>query len=122
MLDPIELTEGVHELRFNIIVGQFNINWFEFKSTDPQSVHSVAGQLSDLYPNPVCQGDLLHISTPLAVNHIRMTDLRGIVVYTQPVADKSRDLIVPTGGLATGVYLLQLVSDQNQEVYKVIVK
>ena len=119
----IHLTEGNHELKFAIVVGAFNINWFEFKNSNATKVtHSIAGLLSEIYPNPVCQGDILHLSVLPAVNYIRMTDLRGVVVYTQSVNDKIHDLTIPTDGLAGGIYLLQLVSDQNQKVYKIIVK
>ncbi|MCL2327120.1 MAG: cellulase family glycosylhydrolase [Bacteroidetes bacterium] len=118
-----ELTEGDHILRFNIVVGDFNINWFEFNKCDgcSTSINPLAGTLS-VYPNPVQQGKHLHISSLSAINYVRMTDLRGVVVYTQPVDGKTYELSIPTDGLNGGVYLLQLVSEQNQEVYKVIVE
>jgi len=120
--NSFELTAGRHELRFNILAGGFNINWFEFKNV-PQSVSLNVNRLSDIYPNPVRRGDLLHISLSSAVNRIRMTDLRGIVVYTQSVASKTGEqLSISTDGLTGGIYLLELVSDQSREVYKVVVE
>ncbi len=120
--NTFELPAGKHELRFNISAGGFNINWFEFKSNATQSIDLDTSSLSDIYPNPVRRGDLLHISSSSAINRVQLTDLRGVTVYTQPVAEKVYELSVPTNGLTAGIYLLQLISEQNREVYKVIVE
>lgn len=118
----INLTEGDHELRFNIITGDFNINWFVFGEPGPVSVSFVAGQAVEVYPNPVRQGNLLHLSASSDVNRIVMTDLKGTVVHTQRIDGENRNLTIPTGGLSGGVYLLQVICDRKQEVHKVIVE
>ncbi len=86
------------------------------------SVNSLANNLSQIYPNPVRQGDFLYVSSESAFNQIRITDLRGVAVYTQSVVNGVSALSVSTVGLPEGIYLLELVSEQNREVYKVVVK
>ncbi|MDR1729121.1 MAG: cellulase family glycosylhydrolase [Prevotellaceae bacterium] len=119
---PFELQAGKHELKFNISAGGFNINWFEFKNNVTQSVSLNTGNLSDIYPNPVRRGDLLHVSSSSGINRVRLNDLRGVAVYTQSVDGIVNELAIPTEGLSKGVYLLQLTTEQSQEGYKVIVE
>ena len=79
--------------------------------------------LAQVYPNPVSKGYSLKIQLRADADHaeFQVPDLLGESVFSGPAAF-SPGVSIPTGNLAPGTYLLQLVLHNMVELRKVIVR
>jgi hypothetical protein len=87
-------------------------------------VNSNISQLS-IVPNPFNTSTLVSFYADIAeVNTIRLTDLLGNIVITKEttVIPGSNQITIDKGGLATGMYLLSILSQAGTTTRKVIVE
>ena len=84
---------------------------------------TATNNLAQVYPNPVSKGYSLKIQLRADADHaeFHVLDLLGESVFSRPAAF-SPGVSIPTGNLAPGTYLLQLVLHNMVELRKVIVR
>lgn len=76
----------------------------------------------DVYPNPASAFIQIHARSPeFAAVSLQLTNSIGQTVYAQQGVDISAGYTVPASDLETGVYWLKVVSQQNQDMIKVVI-
>ncbi|WP_299766864.1 T9SS type A sorting domain-containing protein [uncultured Dokdonia sp.] len=86
----------------------------EVLSVDENTIEDIIS----LYPNPV--QDILTIETQVEIQKISLFNLNGQVVYNQKEGNINRQIDISE--LSKGVYLLQIISNRQKRIYKVIKK
>ncbi|GAB6011098.1 thiol protease/hemagglutinin PrtT [Viscerimonas tarda] len=111
------------------LVYYHNGSWTRLGSANPlsfnlkESLTGIGKTISDgkagLYPNPA--SDVLYLKSEEVVKSIRIADLSGKQILTiQP--NTGGEISIPIEKLASGAYILQLVTDRNRINYKFIKK
>jgi uncharacterized protein YjdB len=79
-----------------------------------------SSQPLEYYPNPLREGETLHVNVPEASGEVTLLDLAGVPQRTFTVTDTS--IQIPTSGLLKGIYLLQYRTTKGREVVKIMVQ
>jgi hypothetical protein len=102
-----------------------SIKFHEFKlGTAPFNVgikEAVTNNSLKVYPNPA--NDVLNVSfnaTSLAT--VTLTDIFGRTVYTSSVASGANNIVMNTSDLSTGMYILNVASENGSVSSKVTIK
>jgi len=75
------------------------------------------------YPNPA--NDFINInsgSLSLKNSNIRLIDLTGKVVYDDEIMNDTREIEIPLLNINSGVYLLELIINDDKKTEKIVVK
>lgn len=78
-----------------------------------------------VYPNPVNQHGILHISAPdeLAINtKVILTDIYGKTLIRKTISESLKHYEVDTSTLAKGIYLLQISSNNKSYNKKIVIE
>lgn len=78
-----------------------------------------------VYPNPVNQHGILHISAPdeLAINtKVILTDIYGKTLIRKTISESLKHYEVDTSNLAKGIYLLQISSNNKSYSKKIVIE
>lgn len=78
-----------------------------------------------VYPNPVSQHGILHISAPdeLAINtKVILTDIYGKTLIRKTISEALKLYEVDTSNLAKGIYLLQINSNNKSYSKKIVIE
>jgi uncharacterized protein YjdB len=74
---------------------------------------------TQIYPNPVAAGDILHVRLVEATGVVSVIDVTGYAHYT--TVPTSVDLEIPTASMPKGMYFLQHKIGSSQIQYKILV-
>jgi len=75
--------------------------------------------INGVYPNPVTQGGILNINTPVNCNNLELHDALGRLIQSKPAFGLQNTLYLPN--LAKGVYFLTIYTDSGRNSVKIIV-
>jgi hypothetical protein len=74
---------------------------------------------TQIYPNPVDAGDILHVRLVEAAGVVSVIDVTGYAHFT--TVPTSVDLEIPTSSMPKGMYFVQHKVGGSQTQYKVLV-
>ncbi|TAE36764.1 MAG: T9SS C-terminal target domain-containing protein [Sphingobacteriales bacterium] len=73
------------------------------------------------YPNPITNGVLNVVAGATKLQTVALFDLNGKKIISLNTKNSPQNLAIPTQGLAKGVYILELTSEKNKLIKKVVV-
>jgi hypothetical protein len=77
---------------------------------------NIKTQIMNVFPNPINSGQSLTIVSQKKINKLILLDLAGHEIY----AENSN--IISTNNVAAGIYFLQIFTNENLEIKKIIVR
>ena len=93
------LTQGFHQENYQIV----NIS------------ESQNYQIS-VFPNPTQDQLQITFNIPNKIATIRMTDVKGNIIYTKPGLLTNEDKIVELASLAQGIYWLEIILEKSERI------
>ncbi|HMG94497.1 MAG TPA: Ig-like domain-containing protein [Chryseolinea sp.] len=132
------LTEGTHNIKIRVTGGRNSsssasyviidyLKVFSSTTVATTSTENVTSSLfnegasneTQIYPNPVASGDILHVRLVEAAGVVSVIDVTGYAHYT--AAPTSVDLEIPTSSMPKGMYFVQHKIGGSQVQYKILV-
>lgn len=118
------LTAGPQILRIYALTSGWNIAWWQAEYTEPLSSHYLNPVLPEIFPNPT-KGNPLVIRFEDEYNKqtntlIRILNISGQIIY-EKLINETETVISPDVFQSEGIYLLQLVLDNQSNIIKIIV-
>jgi uncharacterized protein YjdB len=132
------LAEGTHSIKIRVTGGRNSsssgsyviVDYLKvYSSTSVASTSTVtateslfnegAANETQIYPNPVDAGDILHVRLVEAAGVVSVIDVTGYSHYT--TAPTSIDLEIPTSSMPKGMYFVQHKIGSSQVQYKILV-
>ncbi len=115
--NEVSLPVGEYILRLLVNQMEFNLNWMNFELLEVTGVNEHFNiPLSDffqIFPNPAQNKLYIRFSSaPDTQTQLKICNLTGEILITQPVADKKQTM-VDLSGLANGLYVLQISTKNN---------
>ena len=117
------LAEGTHNIKIRVTGGRNSSSSGSYAIIDYLKVYSSTAVFAtaqattesfvtegpanetQIYPNPVAAGDILHVRLVEATGVVSVIDVTGYAHYT--TAPTSVDLEIPTGSMPKGMYFVQ---------------
>lgn len=87
------------------------------KGSSSNNIETESNQLIDVYPNPVF--DDLSISSLSPLKAATLYDTSGKIALEQNYDDEN-DIIIPMSGMANGIYILQINTENNTTTRRII--
>jgi hypothetical protein len=109
------LWNGINYYRLRMVANSGRTLYSPVRSVTDTLANSAPG----VYPNPVV-GGILYVGTSVNCQSIRLMDAAGRTVRNQSAFGLLNMLFVP--GLATGIYFVEVRTDDGVAVYKVFVR
>jgi hypothetical protein len=80
--------------------------------SSPEAVHEVNKDVSwSVYPNPASTTITIRVNDPgLSFNEIQLFNMEGRLVMTQPVNPGDKNVNLPVGDIANGIYFVKCIS------------
>jgi aryl-phospho-beta-D-glucosidase BglC (GH1 family) len=120
----ITLKQGDGKLRLKIVQPEFNINWINILKDIVTGVDKKKQKALNVYPNPADKRLFLELPdnafTPHSTLSIKNVTGQPLKLIRNLTPEKSQDIFV--GDLASGLYIIQLDTDQEIWTSKFIVK
>jgi uncharacterized protein YjdB len=132
------LSEGTHSIKIRVTGGRNSSSSGSYVVIDYLKVYSStsvattspvtateslfyegAANETQIYPNPVESGDILHVRLVEAAGVVSVIDVTGYAHYT--TAPTSIDLEIPTSSMPKGMYFVQHKIGSSQVQYKILV-
>ena len=115
--------DGFNDETSSIVIAQGDPIVTSVSDNDIAASGEVTALKAQVYPNPVDKGRFLKIQLGNDDDRVefRLLDLMGQRVFSASVGF-GPEVLVPTGNLASGTYLLQSVRQEAVKSYKVVVK
>jgi hypothetical protein len=131
------LAEGTHSIKIRVTGGRNSSSSGSYAIIDYLKVYSSTAVVAtaettteslfyegaenetQIYPNPVKGGDILHVRLVEAAGVVSVIDITGYAHYT--TAPTTVDLEIPTGSMPKGMYFVQHKIGSSQVQYKVLV-
>ncbi len=114
-IEDLYLHKGIHKLKIQIVEGGFNLDRIEIAGYDLfiLGIPEFAGEIS-VYPNPATSS--IRVNLPEGTHgEIEIWSLNGKLQRKIQVLNE-REMVIPVQDLAEGIYLLNLVSEN--QVYR----
>jgi endoglucanase len=112
--------KGQHILRLLVKKGGFNINWLKFDLTSSMDVKKMGSPEINIFPNPAKDKVFIR-SGPTRGIAYQLYNLHGQKQLTGKFGAFSENYELDVSGLAGGIYFLQVVSNENTSVHKIII-
>ncbi len=95
----------------------------DFEIYDPSTPAGIneVDLASSIAPNPANTQVIVTLQNIVKVATVNVLDLTGKKIYTQVVQNTST-ITIPTAQIADGMYLIQVVTDDKQNAYKVVIQ
>jgi uncharacterized protein YjdB len=131
------LAEGTHSIKIRVTGGRNSSSSGSYAIIDYLKVYSSTAVFAttqattesfvtegpanetQIYPNPVAAGDILHVRLVEATGVVSVIDVTGYAHYT--TVPTSVDLEIPTASMPKGMYFVQHKLGSSQVQYKVLV-
>lgn len=114
----IQLYAGDTLLRYEVVIGGFNIGRLRFVSYDPTSVGEIPENLTRIFPNPA--RDFITLTSPEMIRRLEIISLTGELVEAISVDDYSSSFNV--NGLKPGIYALRITTKDGKQIIRKIIK
>ncbi len=93
---------------------KIHLNNLRFTHTAPENISSQLSSVQ-IYPNPT--EDIVHVRSPKTIQSYRIVDAKSSILMQEET--HAADLTINVSSLQTGIYLIQLIhDDQSQEMIK----
>ncbi|MDP4247870.1 MAG: S8 family peptidase [Bacteroidota bacterium] len=109
------LWNGINYYRLRMVTNNGPVLYSPVRSVTDTLANSGPG----VYPNPVV-GGILYVGTSVNCQSIRLMDASGRTIRNQSAFGLLNTVFVP--GLATGIYFVDVRTDDGNAVYKIFVK
>ena len=104
--------------RFHYLDGEINAGCGTWGIEAPEPVEGPT-QIADVFPNPAKERINIRLAE-VGEAAVRLFDMTGRLVYAH--ADNTQVIVIPTQGLADGIYTLIVNADGGQETFRVVVE
>ena len=115
---PTILNAGIYTLRMKVLIGDFNLNWFEFEFINSLSIATFMKNTLAVFPNPVSEQLKIEVNNQQHIKRIKIIDVNGrIVKKMQP---KAQEGVYKVSSLKPGVYFLLVDTEYGSYQRKLI--
>jgi endoglucanase len=115
---PTILNAGIYTLRMKVLIGDFNLNWFEFEFINSLSIATFMKNTLAVFPNPVSEQLKIEVNNQQRIKRIKIIDVNGrIVKKMQP---KTQEGVYKVSSLKPGVYFLLVDTEYGSYQRKLI--
>lgn len=115
------LTSGEQIMRFTVISDPlFNIDKIDFSlKINSVEIANASDFSFSVYQNQNYEL-ILNNNNSASIRNIRIYDITGSLIYS--VTDSANDLKIPVSGISSGIYIVQVLTDDNYYCKKIVIK